>query len=193
VTQGKNRKIVFQTAMGVDASDDIPLRRVELLIEQSGAPYVFLRPNWFLDNFHTYWLRMIKQGAIVLPVGTSQTSFVDARDIATSAAAVLQSSRFDGRAFTLTGSEALTYTEAATQLSQALGRQIAFIDVDEPTFVTSVVETGVPEASAVYMANLLQMVKAGYMAQVRNDVQELTERTPITMAQYARDYAALWS
>src|SRR5689334_19256440 len=33
-TRDQNRKIVFQTAKGVAVSEDIPLRRVELLIEQ---------------------------------------------------------------------------------------------------------------------------------------------------------------
>lgn len=45
--------LVLQTAIGVDGNDDIPNRKLELLIEDSGAPFVFLRPNWFMDNFHT--------------------------------------------------------------------------------------------------------------------------------------------
>jgi uncharacterized protein YbjT (DUF2867 family) len=192
VTRDQNRKIVLQTAMGVTADDGIDLRRVELLIEKSGAPYVFLRPNWFSDNFHSYWLEMVKHGVIALPVGDSRTSFIDARDIAASAAAALQSQRFDCRAFALTGSESLTYVEAAAQLSQAVGREITFVDVDEATFIQSMMAAGVPEANAGFLAGILGMVKAGYAAAVTPDVQELTGRAPITVAQYARDYAGRW-
>ena len=162
-------------------------------MKSRGAPYIILRPNWFSDNFHTYWLQMITSGVIALPVGDSRTSFVDARDIAASAAAALQSSRFDCRAFTLTGSEALTYAEAAAQLSKATGRKIASVDVDKETFVASQIAAGMPEDLARELAMLLHVVKMGYAAHVTHDVQELTGRTPITVAQYAQDYAALWS
>lgn len=192
ITADQNRKIVFQTAKGVNADDNSPLRRVELLIEKSGAPYVFLRPNWFSDNFHSYWLQMVKQGVIALPVGDARTSFIDARDIAASAAAVLQSQRFDCRAFALTGPESLTYTEAAAHLSQALGREIRFVDVDEASFIKSMTAAGLTEEYARYIAFLLTMVTAGYMADVTNDVQELTGRAPITMAQYALDNVSRW-
>ena len=189
----RTRKIVFQTAIGVESSDDIPLRRVELLIEQSGAPYVHLRPNWFSDNFHSYWLDMVKAGVIALPTGDARTSFIDARDIAASAAAVLQSERFDCRAFTLTGSESLTYAEAAAILSEVLGRTVTHVDVDEEIFIKSSLAAGNPEERARQLAMLLHVVKLGYVAQVTPDVEELTGRAPITVTQYARDYADRWS
>ena len=94
-------KVVLQTALGVDADESIPFRQVERALEASGLPFVILRPNWFADNFHTYWKAGIDHGVIAVPAADGRTSFIDARDIAASAAAALTSDRFDGQAFNL--------------------------------------------------------------------------------------------
>lgn len=60
----KGVKIVLQSVLGVDADDSIPYRQLELKVERSGVPFVILRPNWFSDNFHTYWLAGIKQSVL---------------------------------------------------------------------------------------------------------------------------------
>ena len=99
----KKVKVVFQSVFGVDADDSIPYRQIEIAIEKSGVPYVILRPNWFSDNFHTYWKAGIDHGQIAVPAGDGKSSFIDARDIAASAAAALTTDAFNGRAFNLTG------------------------------------------------------------------------------------------
>lgn len=84
----EKRKVVLMTAMGTEFDDSGSLRQVELSVEGSGSPFVFLRPNWFMDNFHTSWLEPIRTaGVIPLPAADSRTSLIDARDIAASAAA----------------------------------------------------------------------------------------------------------
>jgi uncharacterized protein YbjT (DUF2867 family) len=62
-------KVVFQSVLGVDADDSVPYRQVELALEKSGTPYVILRPNWFADNFHTFWKPGIDHGRIALRPG----------------------------------------------------------------------------------------------------------------------------
>ena len=98
----KGVKIVLQSVLGVDADDSIPYRQLELKVERSGVPFVILRPNWFSDNFHTFWLAGIKQGVIAVPAAQGKSSFIDVRDIAESAAAALTTAKFDGNAFNLT-------------------------------------------------------------------------------------------
>jgi uncharacterized protein YbjT (DUF2867 family) len=84
------RKLVLMTAMGTEFEDNGSLRQVELALERSGAPFVILRPNWFMDNFHTSWLDPIRpEGVVALPGADARTSLIDVRDIAASAAAVL--------------------------------------------------------------------------------------------------------
>lgn len=186
----RKAKVVLMTALGVDADEAIPYRQVELALERSGTPFVIVRPNWFADNFHTFWKPGIDHGVIAVPAGDGKTSFIDTRDIAESAAAALTTDRFDGRAFNLTGPEALSYGEAAAVLSRVTGKAIAYTPVDDDGFVGILTDAGVPEPYARFLATLFHPVREGWTARVTGDVETLTGHAPRSLATYAQDNAA---
>jgi uncharacterized protein YbjT (DUF2867 family) len=187
----RGAKVVLQTAMGVEASDEIPLRRAEIALERSGAPWVVLRPNWFMDNFHTYWREGVRAGRVEVPAGEGATSFVDARDIAAAAAGALTASEWDGQAFAITGPEALGYAEAAAVLSQATKRPVAYRPVDDATFVAAMTGAGLPEDYVRMLAGIFHPVREGWTATVTDAVERLSGQPPRTLAAYAADRAAL--
>ncbi|MBN9234286.1 MULTISPECIES: NAD(P)H-binding protein [Phyllobacteriaceae] len=174
----RNIKVVLQTAIGVDASDAIPFRQLELRLERSGAPFVILRPNWFSDNFATYWAAGVQAGEIRVPAGEGKTSFIDARDIAAAAAGALTSDRHDGKAFALTGSKAYGYVEAAALLSNALGRTIQYRSVDDRTFVADTVRNGLSQGYAELLAAIFHPVAEGWVAAVTDSVELLSGKKP---------------
>ncbi|MBN9025158.1 MAG: SDR family oxidoreductase [Rhizobiales bacterium] len=183
-------KIVFQSVFGVEADDSIPYRQVEIAIEKSGVPYVILRPNWFADNFHTYWKAGVDHGAIAVPAADGKSSFIDVRDIAESAAAALATDRFDGRAFNLTGPEALGYADAATILSGVVGKEIAYTPVEDDAFIAILTGAGVPEDYARLLTSIFYPVRQGWTAVVTKDVETLTGKSPRSVETYAADNAA---
>ncbi len=184
-------KIVLQSVLGVDADDRIPYRQVELALERSGTPFVILRPNWFADNFHTYWKAGIEQqGRIAVPAGQGRSSFIDVRDIAASAAAALRSTRFDGQAFNLTGPEALGYAEAAALLGEVLGRPLRYEALDDARFVAELVAAGVPADYAGFLAAIFQPVREGWTAAVSDAVERLAGRPALSLRRYVQDHAA---
>jgi uncharacterized protein YbjT (DUF2867 family) len=189
----KGVKIVVHTAIGVDSDDAIPLRQVELQIERSGVPYVILRPNWFTDNFGTYWLSAIRDNDILeLPAADGKTSFITASDIALAAAAALTSDAFDGRALVLTGDEALSYGEAATLLSNALGRTIRYVVGDEAALIEYMKQNGVGEDYARLLSTIFYPVAQGWVAEVSPHFREVTGRSAMKVAEYIEQNASRW-
>lgn len=186
----RGAKIVLMSALGVNASDEIPYRQVELAIERSGVPFVILRPNWFADNFQTFWRAGLDHGVIAVPAGEGRTSFIDRRDIAESAAAALLSSKFDGRAFDLTGPDALGYADAAAILSEVIGRPVVYRAIDDDAFVAILVGVGVAEDYARLLASIFHPVREGWTAITTDGVETLTGHAPRTLLTYARDNAA---
>lgn len=182
-------KVVLQSVIGVDADDSIPYRQVEIALEKSGLPYVILRPNWFSDNFHTYWKAGIDHGTIAVPAAEGKSSFVDTRDIAESAAAALTSDRFDGQAFNLTGPAALSYGEAAEILSGVVGRPIAYAPIDDDAFIGLLTGAGVDAGYAGFLAAIFHPVREGWTAPVTGDVERLTGHKPRSVEAYAQDKA----
>ena len=55
------------------------------------------------------------------PAGTAGSRYVDPRDVAEVAAAALADDGHDGRAYTLTGPEAITFEQIAQDLSRRSG------------------------------------------------------------------------
>ena len=187
------KKLVLMSAMGANASDELPLRRAELALIGSGLAWNVIRPNWFMQNFHTFWLEGIRtQGKIQLPVGRAKGSFIDARDIAAVAAQLLSTADFDGQDFDLTGGRALDHDEAAAILSRATGRTIVFEDIPPEAMLEGLVAHGVPKPYAGFLVTILGFFKAGTSERTTDAVQRLTGAAPRTFEDYARDHRAAW-
>jgi uncharacterized protein YbjT (DUF2867 family) len=188
------RRGVLMTALGVEyLPDTVPVRQVEHALMGSGMLWGIVRPTWFMQNFSTGYIRpQVNAGMIRLPAGDGATSFVDTRDIAAVAAAVLTREELGGAAYGITGGEALRHDEVAAVLSKVTGRTIGYESVDDETFVREMVSGGTPAEEAVLVGGLYTAVKAGMAARVLPTVEEITGRAPISFEQFAMDSAACW-
>lgn len=186
-------KIVLMSSASVEFDSNDPLRPVEDAVIGSGRPFVILRPNWFMDNFHTLWRDPIAQASIIpLPAGDSRTSFVDSRDVGAAASAALRGDHLNGNTFTLTGPQALTYAEAAATLSTITGRRIEYVPLEDDAFTQSLLKAGLPLEDARYITGLFGPTREGAAAGISPDVEKLTGQPPRTFTQYAQDHASAW-
>src|SRR6185295_5909585 len=67
----KLKKFVLMTAMGVEfAPPEAPFRKLEIAVENSGLNWNIVRPNWFMQNFQTFWISgILKDKKIYFPGG----------------------------------------------------------------------------------------------------------------------------
>ena len=187
------RKLVLMTAMGANADEAAPLRKAEVHLLNAGLAYNIIRPNWFMQNFNTFWIQgILAQGKIMLPVGQAKGSFIDARDIAAVAAELLSSDAFVNQAFDLTGSVALDHDAVAQVLSAETGKTIGYQDISVDAMRTGLLQAGVPAPYAEFLLLILGYFKAGYSERTTDAVQTIVGRAPGTLAQYAKDYRAAW-
>ncbi len=166
----------------------------ERLIAESGIPYTFLRPNFFMQNFNTFYADGIKhRDSIALPAGEEPISFIDVRDIAEVAVAAFTQEGHANQIYTLTGGEAITHYDVAEAISAVLGRKITYINMPEDKFREVLIAAGRPEAMANGVIYLYAPVKQMLAAPVTQDVQRVTGKAPRTIHEYARDYAWAWA
>ena len=66
-----------------------------------------------------------------LPHGQGAASWVDGRDVGEAAARTLTETGHEGKAYTLTGGEAVATADAVAILGRALGRQYEYVDVPD--------------------------------------------------------------
>lgn len=186
------KHIVKQSALGADARPAITAgrlhRQAEIYIEESGVPYTFLRPNFFMQNFLTYFGGSIRsEGKIYLPVGEGKVSYIDARDIAAVAAEVLTKKGRKGKVYSLTGPEALSAGDVAGIFSRASGRKITYVDVPEEDARKAMRELGMPGWTVDAIMELHGIARGGYASGVTSTVEDLTGKKPITFEQFAKD------
>jgi uncharacterized protein YbjT (DUF2867 family) len=179
--------VVLMTAMGVDqAPDEMPLRRAELTLMNQALGGTILRPNWFMQNFTTFWRGMIEaNGVMRLPADDAATSFIDADDIAAVAEAALVESGHADEAYTLTGSEAFTYYETASILSEAWGRTVQYEPVDDEEAHRILTAAGLDDDYAEMLIGLFQNVRAGHAAPVTQAVRTVTGHAPRSLEDFA--------
>jgi uncharacterized protein YbjT (DUF2867 family) len=186
-------KVVLMTAFGVEADEAIPLRRAERLLEASGLAHVILRPNWFMQNFASYWLgSILAEDAVALPAGDAAVSLVDARDIADCAAAAFADPALSHHAFALTGPEALTHADVAAQLASASGRPIRYRDIAPQALRATLLGAGLGADYADMLLGQFSLLRAGHAAALTDAVRQLTGRAPRSFRGFAEDHRHVW-
>lgn len=179
-------RAVFLSARGVDASEDVPMRREELALAASGLGWSVVRPAWFMQNFSEgAFAGMVEAGTVALPAGDGANPMIDADDIADVAAALLLDDRFDGQAYDISGPAAIGFGRATTLLGVALGRELTYVDADPAAWVEQTVAAGVPADYAGFLATLLGLVRAGADAHLSDGVQRVLGRRPRSFEEWA--------
>ena len=150
-------------------------------LEDSGLPYVIVRPNLFLQNIPESTIPSIDaSGAFYVDAGQARISMVDTRDVGAAAAVVLTEPGHAGARYDVTGPEALSYTDVAGQLTRALGRQVTYVDAPDQAVRDGLLGAGLNAWFADALVGLYQDYRRsgtdGYAAQVTGTVERLTGR-----------------
>jgi uncharacterized protein YbjT (DUF2867 family) len=188
------RHVVLMTAKG--AGPDTPHGRGEAALEASGLSHTLLRPTFFSQNFATYSGDSIRRdSAFYYPAGEGRAAFVDARDIAAVAAeALLNPDAHAGKAYELTGPEALSMSEIADILSRMLGRAVRYVDPGEDNYRKALESNGLPDALAGMFTYLYAVVvKNNWAAGTSDDIANVLKRAPASFETFARDHLTAWA
>jgi uncharacterized protein YbjT (DUF2867 family) len=149
--------------------------------EDSGLPYVIVRPNLFLQNIPESTIPAIDaSGTLYTDAGDARISMVDARDVAAVAAVALTEPGHAGAHYDVTGPEALSYHDVAVKLTAALGRPVSYVNAPDSAVRQALLGAGLSPWFADALVGLYQDYRrsgtGGYAAQVTDTIQRLTGR-----------------
>lgn len=183
--------LVFLSVQGVENSSIIPHHKIEKLIVESGIPYTFLRPAYFMQNFTTTLREdLVKKDLIFLPAGNTPFALIDVRDIGTVAAQVLtHPTAHTNRAYDLTSDQLLTFGEMARQLSEGLGKKITYRSPSLWAFFWKKKREGTPVGYILVMIMLHYFPRFQKTPSLSDWVEKLAGRKPISFEQFVSDNA----
>jgi uncharacterized protein YbjT (DUF2867 family) len=166
-------------------------RQGEKAVEASGIAHTFLRPNLFMQSTQGFFAPSIKaQGAFYVPARDAKVSHVDVRDVAAVAARVLTESGHAGKAYEITGPEAITYADVAARLGKAIDKKVTYVDVPPVQFRASMLAAGAPQWMVDTMLDMERHIVEGGCAEVTDVVERVGRVTPTRFEGFASDFAS---
>jgi len=150
-------------------------------LEDSGLPFVIVRPNLFLQNIPESTIPSIDaSGTFYGDAGEARISMVDTRDVAAVAGLALTEPGHAGAHYDVTGPEALSYADVAAKLTGAMGRRISYAGASDEAVRKALLGAGLTEWFAGALVGLYEDYRRsgtdGYAAQVTQTIQRLTGR-----------------
>jgi uncharacterized protein YbjT (DUF2867 family) len=187
--------VVFLSVAGAAANKLVPHHAVEQHLLAGALPYTLLRPGFFSQNLGDAYRRDIAEDRrIYVPAGRSRVAFVDVRDVAEVAAlAFVDPASHAGKAYTLTGAEAVTFSDAAALLSEALGVPIHYVPASLLGYWRHLRRRGMPAGQVAVQTILHVGLRFGQAEAPDSTLAGLLEHPPKTLRDYVRDHVGTWA
>jgi uncharacterized protein YbjT (DUF2867 family) len=192
---GRPIHLVTVSAVGA-VPPDVPLqlaqwhRVTEAQIQSTNLPATILRPQFLMQNLLRVAPSIRTENMLCGSFHQARLPLVDAGDVAAVAAAVLTTDGHNGQSYTLTGPQALSYTEIAALFSNELGRPIRYVDMSADAYQEYLMSRKLPQWKVDDLTLLARSFQNGHTWPVTPSVAELTGRPARTLQQFIREHVA---
>ena len=119
----------------------LPLAHIaaEDAIMESGMSWTFVRPSFFMQNFRGSIPKAKETGVLAMPMGENgNAALTDCADAGAFIAQILtddNSAQHFGQCYDITGPDpVMSFTEIATQMGEAFGKEVKYMAVDPQKF-----------------------------------------------------------
>ncbi|PWD51029.1 NAD(P)-dependent oxidoreductase [Serinibacter arcticus] len=182
------RHVVYTSFLGAAPDATFTLGRDHWATEEhlraSGMAWTMLRDSFYLDFLP---LMAGEDGVVRGPAGDGRVGAVARADVARSAAAVLlDPAAHAGRAYDLTGPEALSLEEVAAIVAEVTRRPTTYLRESLEEAYASRASYGAPDWQVDAWVSTYTAIAAGELDVVTDDVATLTGRAPVGLAELLR-------
>lgn len=152
----------------------------ECAFAESGAEWTALRAAAFMSNVRQWKSSIRSESKVYQPCSDIPRAVIDPRDVAAVAVACLTTHGHHGRAYQLTGPEALTASQQAAKISAALGRPLELVDIGPDAAIDAMSGSGMPRQFARGLLAALADPDPRRGALPLPTVRQVTGRPPAT-------------
>jgi uncharacterized protein YbjT (DUF2867 family) len=181
---------------GLGTGLDSPVRsgrwhaQTERDLENSGLPFTHLRPPFFMQNILRFAPTIRTSGEFEGCLHQGQVAMIDVDDIGAVAATALTTAGHAGKAYVLTGPEALSYQDVAQKLSKILGKPVTYKDIPPEVMRARLLASGMPQWHVDVQVDFSTALRAGDASTVTDTVEAVTGRPPRPFEQFIREHVA---
>ncbi len=158
----------------------------------SGTAWTMLRPSQFMQVYFEEIPDIVHSGELRLPLGGTTLVPIDIDDIAQVAYRVLTAPGHEGKTYSMTGPQALTMSDIARDISDAIGKPVRYIDVSPEDKHQAWLAAGYPPPRATAFKQLFDERRRLGHSTVNLSSHRHFGIEPTTFAQFARRNAAVF-
>ena len=162
----------------------------ERAIQNMDIAWTFVQPGAFMSNALNWRDSIKRQGKVFSNYGDGKVAYIHPRDIAAVAVRALTEPGHEGKAYQVTGPEALSVGEVVQFLSEAAGRPIEYVPITDDATREGMQKAGLPVFLIDALLPFASFVRTGKGAEILPTVEQVIGRKPLTFAGWAREHAA---
>jgi uncharacterized protein YbjT (DUF2867 family) len=166
--------------------------QIQRYLAGSGMSWTMLRPAQFMQVYYEETPAIVQAGELRLPLADATLAPVDIDDIAKVAYRVLTTPGHQGKTYAMTGPEALTMTEVAEHISDAIGKPVRYINVSSKDKLREWLNAGYPPQRADAFAQLFDERRRLGHSTVDLSTHQRFGIVPTTFAHFARRNAPMF-
>ena len=177
------RHIVYTSFINATADNPALIARAHQMTEEalmrSGVQYTILRNQLYMDSLVDEAAQALKSGGDLYTNGArGKWAPVTREDCAEAAAVVLTTPGHNGKIYEITGPELINHQDFAKLITEVTGRRVRAIEVDDATFMSRLLNAGMPETLVKVQASFGVAMRSNSL-NIRTDaLQILLGRTP---------------
>lgn len=172
-----------ETGQGAIITDH---QETEAMIIASGIPYTFIRNSIYLDVLPMMLGNAAETGVFAYPDAPKGVSLAARADMAEATAKIIATPALHGRPHPLSPAQPVFYADVAKAYGRVLGRTIDHVDCTVGQHQEALVQGGVPEFLAPFLAAMASGLAEGVIREPNNELQELLGRDPVNVEAFLR-------
>jgi len=156
-------------------------------LKQIAIPYTLMDNTMYADMIPFLIGQDILNNGISIPAGDGKTPFLPITEMAESLAVVLTTPGHENKEYLITAETAFSFAEIADLLSDITGKTITYHQPEINSYITQLIQTGVSEDDAAYMARFCGAIANGEFDTNKSDVKKLLGRNPISLKDFLKN------
>jgi uncharacterized protein YbjT (DUF2867 family) len=164
----------------------------EKALAASGVAWSIVQPTAFMSNVLFQREPIARMGKLFSNYGDGKLPYIHPRDIAAVAVTALTLQGHEGKAYPVTGGEALGVADLAQILGDAIGRKIEYVPVTDEATAQTFRSHHMPEEIVNALLPFGAIVRSGRAAEVLPTVRTVLGREPLTFAEWSRENAGVF-
>lgn len=155
-------------------------------LKQMAVPYTVMNNTLYADMIPIISGKNILKNGISIPAGVGKVPFLPIPEMAEALAVVLTTPGHQNKEYVIAAETAYSFAEIADIISEITGTTIAYNQTEVKSYIAQLVQQGVTEDDAAYLARFAGAIARGEFDTNKSDVKQLLGRATTSLPDFLR-------